>query len=57
MPYTKKKNRLGFTLVELFLVSVILSIISLAIYSTLNNGIKIWQKINIETPGEGLNKH
>ena len=55
MPYTKKKNRLGFTLVELFLVSVILSIISLAIYSTLNNGIKIWQKINIETPGEGLN--
>jgi hypothetical protein len=31
-----------------------MSIISLAIYATLNNGIKIWQRINKELPAQDL---
>ncbi len=44
----------AFTLVELLIVTAMLSIISLAIYSTFNNGIKIWQRINRSLPEEGL---
>jgi prepilin-type N-terminal cleavage/methylation domain-containing protein len=40
------KNRLGFSLVELLVVTAMLGIISLAIFSTFNNGFKIWQRIN-----------
>ena len=42
-----KKNK-GFTLAEMFLVSAMLAVISLAIYTTFTNGIKIWQKVNTE---------
>lgn len=40
------KFRTGFTLVEMLIVSVIISVISLAVYTTFSNGIKIWQKVN-----------
>lgn len=39
-------SRRGFTLLELLLVVCMLSVISLAIYSTFNNGVKIWQRLN-----------
>lgn len=55
MPCMKKRNERGFTLVELMLVTLMLAVVSLAIYSTLNNGIKIWQKINRQMPEEDLN--
>lgn len=44
----------AFTLIEMLIVTVTLSIISLAIYATFNNGIKIWQKINQEIPSEDI---
>lgn len=70
MPFMKKGNRLagcglgiavsrshklGFTLLEMLVVVVILSLVALAIYAILNNGIKIWQKANRQLPEEDLN--
>lgn len=40
-----RRNR-GFTLIEMLMVSLIMSIISLGLYVTLNSGIKVWQRIN-----------
>ena len=55
MQCLKKKNRRpAFTFVEMLIVTVIMSIISLAIYAALNNGIKIWQRINKELPEQDL---
>ena len=45
----------GFTLIELMITAVMIAVISLAIYATLNNGIKVWQKINKPLPEEDLN--
>ncbi len=39
-------NKKGFSLVELLVVTAMLGVVSLAIYSTFNNGLKIWNKIN-----------
>lgn len=49
-----RKNKSGFTLIELLLVVSMLAIVSLSIYATFNNGIKIWQKINRTLPEEDL---
>lgn len=57
----KRKNRFnqrtkkGFTLIEMVIVTAIISVVALAIYATLNNGIKIWQKVNSQLPEEDLN--
>ncbi len=44
----------GFTLVEVLIVTVILSVISLAIFSTFSNGLKIYNRINSEVTLEDL---
>lgn len=51
----RKKNSLGFTLIEMLIVTAIISVVALAIYATLNNGIKIWQRLNSQLPEEDLN--
>jgi prepilin-type N-terminal cleavage/methylation domain-containing protein len=51
----RRWNDKGFTLIELFVVSMIMVIISLAIYSTFNNGIKIWQRAKESIAEEDLN--
>jgi len=48
----KRKSRGGFTFVELLIAVSILSVISLTVYSTLNNGVKIWRRINTAIPEE-----
>jgi prepilin-type N-terminal cleavage/methylation domain-containing protein len=48
------KNKLGFTLIEVLIVTVILSIISLAIFSTFSNGLKIYNRVNNEVTAEDL---
>ena len=49
-----KKSSFGFTFIELILVTAILAVVSLAIYTTFNNGIKIWQRINKQLPEEDV---
>mgnify|MGYP001766085268 FL=1 len=43
MRYIWKRNK-GTTLVELLVVTAMLGIISLSIFATFNNGLKIWQR-------------
>lgn len=45
----------AFTLVEMLMVTGIIFVVSLAIYATFNNGIKIWQRVNTQLPEEDLN--
>jgi prepilin-type N-terminal cleavage/methylation domain-containing protein len=47
-------NRRAFTLIELLIVTVILGVISLAIYSLIANGVKIWQRVNQRIVEEDL---
>ena len=47
-----KKVYRGFTLIELLVVVGMLAVVSLAIYGTINNGIKIWNAITKPLPGE-----
>ncbi|MCX5703169.1 MAG: prepilin-type N-terminal cleavage/methylation domain-containing protein, partial [Candidatus Omnitrophica bacterium] len=49
-----RRNRGSFTLIELIIVIAILSVVSLAIYSTLASGTKIWQTVNRVLPEEDL---
>ena len=50
----KKKNNAGMTLVELLITLTILSVISTAIYASLNSGLKIWKRINQPLAHEDL---
>lgn len=50
----KKKNNAGMTLIELLITLTILSVISLAIYASLNSGLKIWKRINQQMAHEDL---
>ena len=49
------RNNRGFTLVEILIVLVMLSIIGLTIFTTLNNGIRIWQRLNQVVNQEDIN--
>ena len=51
MPIRQKR---GFTLIELCLVSLIASVIGLAVYFTFSNGMRIWQKANQKVVEEDL---
>ncbi len=50
----KKKNKTGMTLVELLITLTILSVISLAVYASLNSGLKIWKRVNQPMAHEDL---
>lgn len=45
----------GFTLIEMLVVSSMIVVISLAIYSSFSNGLKIWERANKTIPEEDLN--
>jgi type II secretory pathway pseudopilin PulG len=49
------KGIFGFTFVEIIIVMILVSIISLGIFATLNNGLKIWQKASQRLLTEDLN--
>ena len=45
----------GFTLIEILLVTAILSIIALAVYTTFNNGIRLWERMSRDVLQEDIN--
>ena len=49
------KSRTGFTLVELVLVTAMLSVVGLAAYSAFSNGIRLWKRVNEEVIQEDIN--
>ena len=53
--YDKVSGRSALTLIELAVVTAMLSIISLAIYANFNSGIKLWQVVNKDLPEEEIN--
>ncbi len=57
MPCMRRKNnrKSAFTLVEMLIVTAILSVVGMAIYATFNSGVKIWQKVTRQLPEEDLN--
>ena len=50
-----KKNNFAFTMIELMIVIISLAVISLAIYSVFNTGIKIWQQVSKGELNDDLN--
>jgi len=50
-----KKAPLGLTFIELLIVTAMIAVISLTMYSVLSNGIKIWVRVNTALPEEDLN--
>jgi prepilin-type N-terminal cleavage/methylation domain-containing protein len=50
----KINSQKGFTLVEILIVTMILAVISLAIFSTFSNGMKIYNRVNSEATSEDL---
>lgn len=50
-----KKNNFAFTIIELMIVIASLAVISLAIYSVFNTGIKIWQRVSTGELNDDLN--
>jgi type II secretion system protein J len=53
--FFRRTERKGFTLIELLIVACMLGGVSLALYSTLSNGIRIWRKVTQIAPEEELN--
>lgn len=47
-------QRAGFTFAEMLIVTVMMAVISLAIYAALSNGVRIWQRVNQNNPNEDL---
>ena len=53
----KVKDKLGwgFTLIEMLIVLAMFSLIGLAIFTTLSNGVRIWQRLNQTIAQEDVN--
>jgi len=50
-----QKNRRGFTLIELLVVCGMMAVISLAVFSSLSSGIRLWQRLGNLKMNEDLN--
>ena len=50
------RNRFNraFTLIEMLVVVSMVFFVSLAVYATLSAGLRIWKRINVNTPGENI---
>lgn len=42
-------------MIEMLIATILIGVVSLVIYSSLSEGIKIWQRVNREIPDEDLN--
>jgi hypothetical protein len=52
---TLSSSKKGFTFVEMLITAAMLSLVGLAIFATLNNGISIWQQLNQAVGQEDIN--
>ncbi len=50
-----RRNKYSFTFIEMLIVLVIFSIIGLVVFTSLSNGINIWQRLNIMSKQEDVN--
>ncbi len=50
-----RKQKDGFTFVEMLLVTLMVPVVAIALYAMLANGIKVWQLVNRESPQIDMN--
>jgi prepilin-type N-terminal cleavage/methylation domain-containing protein len=50
-----RKKVFGFTLIETLIVAAMLSVVALALYSTFNSGVKIWQRLTQKVLTDDVN--
>lgn len=55
MRNTRRKTQNAFTLIEMLIVTVILSVVAMTTFAILSNGLRIWQTANQPLPEEDLN--
>jgi prepilin-type N-terminal cleavage/methylation domain-containing protein len=53
--FTPHQIGAGFTFIEMIIVSAVVCVVALAIYATVNNGLRIWQRVNQQLPYEDVN--
>ncbi len=54
IPTPRKSRRAGFSLIELLLVMTLAPIIFFAVYANFSTGIRLWQRLQVDTPEEDL---
>jgi len=54
LPAFSARHKRGFTLIELIIVISVLSVVSLAVYTSFSNGINIWQRANEKSAEEDM---
>jgi prepilin-type N-terminal cleavage/methylation domain-containing protein len=52
--YSIRKDKAGFTLIEMLVVTAIAAVVSLVIYSTFSSGLKIWLRLTRQMPQEDI---
>lgn len=50
-----KSQETGFTLIELLIVTALAAVIGVTLYSTILNGVKIWERMDRDAPMEDAN--
>ena len=50
-----RRERIGFTLIEVLLVSMLLSVVALAVFKAFSDGVALWKRVNVESRDEDLN--
>ena len=53
-PYPRAKRKGGFSLLELLLVLSLAPVVFFAVYSNFSAGVRLWQRLQIESPEESL---
>jgi prepilin-type N-terminal cleavage/methylation domain-containing protein len=46
----RRSHKAGFTMIEMILVTALISMVGLAVYGSFNSGLKIWQRANQRMP-------
>ncbi len=55
MNHEKKDQRRGFTFIELLIVTALVAVVGITLYSTILNGVKIWERMDTAASAEDAN--